>query len=106
MFVAGFIGSPKINLLEGDAARQRDARTLGIRPEHFELSTKSGEWSGIVGVAEHLGSDTFLHVHVDGIGAVAARASGEFSVSQGDRVWLTPQADRIHRFGDRGEALR
>ncbi len=105
VFVAGFIGSPKMNLLEGDAARQRDAQTIGIRPEHFELSIESGEWVGTVGVAEHLGSDTFLHVHVDGIGAVTARASGEFSVSHGDRVRLTPQADRLHRFGERGEAL-
>ncbi|ETW93977.1 MAG: hypothetical protein ETSY1_36845, partial [Candidatus Entotheonella factor] len=105
VFVAGFIGSPKMNLIEGEAARQHDARTIGVRPEHFELSTTSGAWSGTVGVAEHLGSDTFLYVHVDGIGAVTARTSGEFSVGHGDRVWLTPQADRVHRFGDNGEVV-
>ena len=105
VFVAGFIGSPKMNLLEGAAAERYDAKIIGVRPEHIELSTESGEWSGVVGVAEHLGSDTFLHVQVDGIGAVTARASGEFSVSHGDRVWLTPPPDRIHRFVASGEAI-
>ena len=105
VFVAGFIGSPKMNLIEGAAAGKYDAHTIGIRPEHVELSTEGGEWSGVVGVAEHLGSDTFLHVHADEVGTVTARVSGEYGLRHGDKVWLTPPADRLYRFGADGLAL-
>jgi len=105
VFVAGFIGSPKMNLLEGAAAAKYDAHTIGVRPEHVELSTEGGEWPGVVGVAEHLGSDTFLHIKLDNIGPVTARVNGEYGVRHGDRVWLTPPADRLYRFGADGLAL-
>ena len=105
VFVAGFIGSPKMNLVEGAPAAKHGAATIGIRPEHIELSTESGEWPGVVSVAEHLGSDTFLHVQVDGIGLMTARVSGELGVRHGDRVWLTPPPDRLHRFGPDGNAI-
>ncbi|HEU0221294.1 MAG TPA: TOBE domain-containing protein, partial [Paracoccaceae bacterium] len=106
LFVAGFIGSPKMNLINGRAAENYQAATIGVRPEHFALARDRGVWQGTVGVAEHLGSDTFLHVHVDEIGTVTARASGEVGFSHGDRVWLTPNAERIHRFDAAGKALR
>ena len=105
IFVAGFIGSPKMNLIEGSEAARRDAATIGVRPEHIALSTDSGDWAGTVGVAEHLGSDTFLHVQLDDVGPVTARASGEISLSHGDRVHLTPDPARIYRFDAVGTAL-
>ncbi|MEQ9813188.1 MAG: ABC transporter ATP-binding protein [Azospirillaceae bacterium] len=105
LFVAGFIGSPRMNLVTGAEAERRQAVTIGIRPEHVQLSTESGAWSGTVGVAEHLGSDTLLHVEVPGIGQVTARADGEFPVRHGDKVFLTPESERIHRFDENGEAL-
>jgi multiple sugar transport system ATP-binding protein len=105
IFVAGFIGSPKMNLLEGAPAETRGAKTIGVRPEHILLSKESGECSGVVGVAEHLGSDTFLHVQVDGIGSITARASGELGLAHGDQVWLTPPPERLYRFGEHGEAI-
>ena len=106
LFVAGFIGSPKMNLLTGEPARQHNAATMGIRPEHMLLSTESGDWEGRVSVSEHLGSDTFLHVIVDGVGTVTARADGEFGVHHGDKVFLTPAPDKIHRFDAEGQALQ
>jgi len=105
LFVAGFIGSPKMNLVTGAEAEKRQAATIGIRPEHVQLSTESGTWRGTVGVAEHLGSDTLLHVEVPDIGQVTARADGEFPVRHGDTVFLTPESERIHRFDENGEAL-
>ena len=105
LFVAGFIGSPKMNFLSGDAARDHGAETIGIRPEHLTLSTEEGLWPGSVGVSEHLGSDTFLYVSVDGVGTLTARAGGEVPVRHGDRVWLTPQDGCIHRFDESGDAL-
>lgn len=104
-FVAGFIGSPKMNFVEGPEAQKRDAACIGIRPEHVTVSTNEGEWTGKVKVAEHLGSDTFLHVDVDGIGQITARAGGELGVEHNDVVHLTPQSDKIHRFGSDETAL-
>ncbi|RYH08470.1 MAG: ABC transporter ATP-binding protein, partial [Alphaproteobacteria bacterium] len=63
LFVAGFIGSPKMNLVSGALAQEYNATTMGVRPEHLAISTSDGKWKGTVGVAEHLGSDTFVHVH-------------------------------------------
>ena len=104
-FVAGFIGSPKMNFIDGVEAGRHKAHAIGIRPEHFTLSKSAGNWKGKVGVAEHLGSDTFLHVHVDGIGPLTVRAGGEASFEHGDDVFLTPDPARIYRFGADGAAL-
>src|SRR5690606_29945155 len=90
LFVAGFIGSPRMNFLQGQVARKFGAATIGIRPEHLELSASQGLWKGEVGVAEHLGSDTFLHVDVAGVGQITARADGEFALRHGETVYLSP----------------
>ena len=93
LFVAGFIGSPKMNFVEGAAAAKYGAKTIGVRPEHIDVSTDSGRLEGQVGVAEHLGSDTFLHVHADGIGPMTVRADGEVGVDHGDTIYLTPDVE-------------
>ncbi|AZO60210.1 MAG: ABC transporter ATP-binding protein [Mesorhizobium sp.] len=105
LFVAGFIGSPKMNLIEGAPADKYGAKTIGIRPEHINISTTAGDWKATVGVAEHLGSDTFLHVQTDGIGTINVRADGEVAVKHGDTVYLTPDKAKLHRFGADGKAL-
>jgi len=99
IFVAGFIGSPKMNIFSGAAAQQFDAHSAGIRPEHMDVSATQGLWKGTVGVAEHLGSDTFIHVHDTGLGdLVTVRINGDIAVRHGDVIYLTPQEGRIHRF--------
>jgi multiple sugar transport system ATP-binding protein len=107
LFVAGFIGSPKMNFIEGPDAAKRGATTIGIRPEHISVSTAviEGAWKGKVVVAEHLGADTFIHVNIDGIGTINVRASGEVPVHHGDTVYLTPDPSKIHRFGADGTVL-
>ena len=103
LLVAGFIGSPKMNFMTGEEASKRDAQTIGIRPEHIDVSTQSGVWKGRVGVSEHLGSDTFLHVLETGLAdSITVRVDGEFGVKHGDTVWLSPQEDKIHRFDEKG----
>ena len=104
LFVAGFIGSPTMNLVDGAEARRHDAHTIGVRPEHIVPGDpESAPWSGTVGVSEHLGSDTFLHVHGTGLAeTITVRADGEVPLRHGDRVGLTPNPERIHRFDDRG----
>ena len=98
-FVAGFIGSPKMNLLEGDAARALGCTTYGIRPEHINLSDTSGQWQGQVRHIERLGADAILHCHVDGVGPMVVRTVGDAAVEVGGTVWLTPMAGKDHRFG-------
>ncbi|WP_136656576.1 ABC transporter ATP-binding protein [Nitratireductor sp. XY-223] len=101
-FVAGFIGSPRMNLLEGTVASDAGAELIGVRPEHFVLSNDAGSWEGRVRYAEHLGSDTVAYVDVEGVGSVTVRVSGEVPVRAGDRVFLTPNQARLHKFaGDR-----
>ncbi|MBM9593005.1 ABC transporter ATP-binding protein [Roseitranquillus sediminis] len=106
VFVAGFIGSPKMNLIDGAEAAKHDAKTIGVRPEHMSISTTDGQWRGVVGVSEHLGSDTFLHVHDTGLAdTLTVRCDGEIGVHHGDAVYLTPQPDKIHRFDEAGLRL-
>ena len=92
----------------GGAAREAEqgAARIGVRPEHIAISTTAGEWKGTVGVAEHLGSDTFVHVHTDGQGTINVRASGDVSVNHGDTVYLTPDERRLHRFDAEGRAMQ
>ena len=102
-FVAGFIGSPRMNLLTGSEAKKHGATTIGIRPEHLSISPKKGEWEGVVGVSEHLGSDTFFHVTCSAFSeTLTVRASGEVQLAYGDKVYLTPDAAYLHKFDDKG----
>ena len=103
LFVAGFIGSPTMNLFDGAAAREHGAHTIGVRPEHLAPSATDGLWKGRIGLSEHLGSDTFLHVHDTGLAeTITVRAGGDVDLHHGDTVYLTPDPDRIHRFDERG----
>ena len=66
------------------------------------LSTKA---RGRVVAAEHLGSDTFIHVEVAGAGRLTARTVGDMPVGTGDEVVLAPMAGHLHRFGADGRAV-
>ena len=103
LFVAGFIGSPKMNFVEGPEAEKHGAKTIGIRPEHIDVAPEGGVWHGTVGVAEHLGSDTFFHIHETGLAdMLTVRAPGEVDFTHGDRISLAPREDQIHRFDAQG----
>ncbi len=103
LFVAGFIGSPKMNFITGAEAAKHGAHTIGIRPEHIEVG--HGPWSGVVGLSEHLGSDTFLKVDAGELGTLTLRAAGEVNLHHGDRIQFGPQQGKILRFGQDGGAL-
>jgi multiple sugar transport system ATP-binding protein len=105
LFVARFIGSPTMNLVKGDSAARRAAATIGVRPEHIELSTGAGEWPARVRLAEHLGSDTFVYADADGLGAFTVRVEGEADLKPGDKVFLNPREDRVHKFDNDGRRL-
>lgn len=103
-FVAGFIGSPKMNLISGPEAAKYDASTIGIRPEHMNISKTEGDWKGVVGVSEHLGSDTFFHIHAEQLTSepITIRCDGEVGIKHGDEVFLTPVEGKMHRFDKQG----
>ncbi|MBW7921459.1 MAG: ABC transporter ATP-binding protein [Rubellimicrobium sp.] len=105
-FVAGFIGSPRMNFIEGPEAARHGAHVIGIRPEHVVVSQTEGPWKGRVTVTEHLGSDTYYHVHDTGLAeALTVRAPGDGMAAPGDEVWLQPDMDRIHRFDANGARI-
>jgi multiple sugar transport system ATP-binding protein len=105
LFVAGFIGSPRMNFIGGEPAQRHGAATIGIRPEHLKASRDGEGWEGKVSVAEHLGSDTFLYVDVPGIGSLTARSIGELGLAPDDMVRLLPDPRRIHRFDRDGKTI-
>ncbi|WP_185984274.1 ABC transporter ATP-binding protein [Aureimonas mangrovi] len=104
IFVAGFIGSPKMNFLAGEAAAERDAHTVGIRPEHVRVDPQ-GEWLGRVRHAEHLGSDSYLYVTLDGGEEMTVRIPEETTIAVDETVRLAPLPGRVHRFAADGTAL-
>ncbi|NPD14351.1 ABC transporter ATP-binding protein [Xinfangfangia sp. D13-10-4-6] len=103
LFVAGFIGSPKMNFITGPEAQKHGCHTLGIRPEHIEVSAE-GPWSGTIGLAEHLGSDTFLKVSSD-LGELTVRVPGERGLHHGQTIRMGAPADKLYRFDQNGLAL-
>ena len=106
LFVAGFIGSPKMNFVSGAEAANRGAHTIGVRPEHLKLSRNEGIWKGTIGVAEHLGSDTFFHVAVEGGNHLTIRTEGEMDLKHGDAVFASADEERIHRFAEDGRTIQ
>ncbi len=105
LFVAGFIGSPKMNFITGAIAAKHNAATIGIRPEHIDIVAGKGEWQGNILLTEHLGADAFLHVDAGDAGRLVVRAPGEFEGKPGDKISLKPEASRIHKFNDTGKAI-
>jgi multiple sugar transport system ATP-binding protein len=95
-----------MNFVSGEAAGEPGVATLGVRPEHLSIGNKGEGWPGTVSVAEHLGSDTFLYVDAGKLGMLTVRAIGEFSLKAGDRVWLSPDPARLHRFDKEGGVIR
>ena len=106
VFVAGFIGSPRMNLFGGAPAAEYGAATIGVRPEHIRISATEGKWQGRVGVSEHLGSDSFFYVEGTGLAeTVTVRSTGEVNLHHGNTVWLTPDEGKIHKFDTNGDRI-
>ena len=105
LFVAGFIGSPKMNLLTGKFAADQGCTTLGIRSEHIEIAP-NGMWSGEVVHAEDLGSDNYLFVEVGGSEPMIVRQPGKLKVALGAKIGLNPLAGQLHKFDANGKPMR
>ncbi|MHA7651645.1 ABC transporter ATP-binding protein [Mycobacterium sp. ML4] len=126
VFVAGFIGSPAMNLFTvpvvdsavslGDfvievpreIAGAADEIVVGVRPEHFELGSIGVEME--VDVVEELGADAYLYGRIAGADTVVskpviARTDGRDPPGRGSRVHLHPQPGHLHFFGTDGHRI-
>jgi multiple sugar transport system ATP-binding protein len=129
-FVAGFIGSPNMNFIEvkatgasgqgvsvqapggetisipvaGPKVSAGDTLTLGVRPEHLEVSA-SGTLSGPVTVIERLGGHTYLYVQVTPANLIIVLADGDIPVEVGENVSIAIEPKLAHLFGGDGVAL-
>ena len=125
-FVAGFIGSPAMNFLEGkvsangslhvqtpggdrlplkNAPQGSNGRDVvyGIRPEHFELG--EGGLAAEVVVVEPTGSETQIVARIGNQEVIAVFRERQ-SVKPGDRISLRPRADAVHLFAkDSGKRI-
>ncbi|RWM96646.1 MAG: ABC transporter ATP-binding protein [Mesorhizobium sp.] len=104
-FVAGFIGSPKMNFVDG-ARLGETAKTIGVRPEHLTVDAKSGAWKGTVVHAEHLGADTNLYLDCEKAGLITVRIFGVYNAEPGATLYATPDPARTYRFGTDGKVLK
>jgi sn-glycerol 3-phosphate transport system ATP-binding protein len=108
-FVAAFIGSPPMNLLDarivagrimvggsviadGVALPDRTV-TLGVRPE--DLATGQGGFDMTVSFVEEMGSERLVHGTLDGQGMIVSMSP---DLSLGDRIGLVAPPDRLHLF--------
>ena len=112
LFVALFIGSPKMNLLPvADHAyglpAPEGAVNLGVRPEHIRLAEPGrGNLDGRLDVLEYLGSDSFLILDCGAAGQITARVSGDSPVREGETVGLAFDPALCHWFGKDEQAIR
>ncbi|RUW66940.1 MULTISPECIES: ABC transporter ATP-binding protein [unclassified Mesorhizobium] len=104
-FVAGFIGSPKMNFIDG-ARLGETAKTVGVRPEHLTVDTTSGAWKGTVVHAEHLGADTNLYLDCEKAGLLTVRIFGVYNAEPGSTLYATPDPAKTYRFGADGRVLK
>ncbi|WP_027057235.1 ABC transporter ATP-binding protein [Mesorhizobium loti] len=116
LFVAGFIGSPSMNLLKGvvrkgdkpgvdiagtlfpiadNAAQDRQAVVYGIRPEHLEIHPDGVPAK--ISVVEPTGSETLVFLRF-GDGEMVALFRERHDFKPGDTLTLKPRLDQIHLF--------
>jgi multiple sugar transport system ATP-binding protein len=132
LFVATFIGSPKMNLIKATVARSDDsgvdltygadrtisiaqpahrlpvgaAVALGIRPEHCDIAASgNADLEATVDLAECLGSETYFTCAVDQIGQFTLHAPGQVQRQRGDTLRLNFDREHLHLFDSEGRAL-
>ncbi len=121
VFVAGFIGSPAMNLFDTDlvdgglrfgtatakvdretlAGTSSKTATIGVRPEDIVVATSGDGLAVTVDLVEELGADGYLYGHTEVHGNrvdIVARVDGRAHPRAGDEVVITPQVDHIHVF--------
>jgi multiple sugar transport system ATP-binding protein len=106
LFVAGFIGSPKMNFLNGKFAEPFKCHTVGVRSEHISIDNTNPVWTGEVVHVENLGSDTYLFVDVGSSEPMIVRQEGKSPIDLGKKIGLRPGDALVHRFNEAGRPIR
>jgi multiple sugar transport system ATP-binding protein len=130
-FVAGFMGSPKMNFLPVTTVSVQDSgttiklpgeqtlavpvqpqrlkvghrATLGVRPEHLHIQADHPDLMGEVLVIERLGDATYLYVKIAGGDTLIVQTEGNRRVAVRDQVPLKIERDRCHLFDTDGMTL-
>ena len=94
-FVAGFIGSPPMNLLK-TAPGGRPGAWLGIRPEHLDLSDEG--WPMTVDSVELLGGERLIHGRVGDEPLTVRLHEDQGAPALGSTLGVRPREDRLHWF--------
>lgn len=131
LFVAGFIGSPKMNFVKGaianvgeavvevalpgdvkanipvkaEGARNGDEVTLGVRPEHILAGGGASQLVGRVDVVEQLGDSNLAYLTLPDGETVVVRSEGDASVREGDQMPAGLDAAQCHLFNASGAAF-
>ncbi len=121
LFVAQFIGSPKMNVLpcqiqgnefhleggrNGPFDKQGVATQVGIRPEHIKIvDPGQGQCDGVIDVNEYLGADTYLIVDCGPLGQITIREFGDVPVAPGTQIGLEFDPALLSFFNSEGLAL-
>ncbi len=111
LFVAQFIGSPRMNVFPVGAASgvsmPSEAVSLGARPEHIELvEAGMGDIQGTVDVLEYLGADTYVIMSCGTAGQITVRVNGNTPHKPGEKAGLVFAPQHIHGFDASGLAVK
>ncbi|TXH78275.1 MAG: ABC transporter ATP-binding protein [Thiothrix sp.] len=107
VFVAGFIGSPKMNFLTGKFSEAYNCTTLGVRSEHLTIDNSNAVWQGEVVHYENLGSDNYIFVDIGSEEPIIVREGGTSSFEIGSKVGIRPISQHnLHRFDANGKPIK
>lgn len=105
-FVAGFIGSPQMNFIDGSIVGLDNVATIGIRPEHITIAASGGEITGTISHVEHLGSDTNVFVSCEKAGLISVRLFGDHQYEVDTTQTLHFDRERMFKFDSDGLRIR
>jgi len=94
-FVASFIGSPPMNLLQHGPG-VREGQILGIRPEHLDVGSEG--WAVQVETVEMLGAERLIYGRLNGEQIVVRVEEGAPAPAPDSVIHVNPRADRVHAF--------
>jgi multiple sugar transport system ATP-binding protein len=103
LFVAGFIGSPTMNVISGNFAQGFGATSVGIRPEDVILG--EGQYEATITHKEFLGADSYLYLEEPAMGRITVRVPGKSDYADGARVPFGFNENRLHRFDADGRRM-
>ena len=104
LFVAGFIGSPRMNILPHSDKNDSGATYIGVRPEDLELE-QEGDWLGTVVHTENMGADSHVYLNIGTDDPLIIRTPGKTTIKAGSRLAAVPKPGTAHLFDGHGVRL-